>query len=75
MGLLYNRGDLVFQFLRYVVFIGMCTKDLNFQLKKSVYTLCFKPLSQDLVFDSSDIHRIKISNIFMLGSHQFRTSN
>ena len=67
MGLLYKRGEFVYLFLRYVVFIGICTQDYHFQIKKTVYTFCFKSVSQDLVFDSRNAHSIDISDIFMLG--------
>ena len=40
MDLLYKRGKLVFQFLRYVIFIGICIQDYNFQMKRTEFTPC-----------------------------------
>lgn len=75
MGLLYKCRELVFQVLRYAVFIGICTHDSHFQIKNRVFTFWFKLVPQNPVFDLPDIKSTDISNIYVLRSHQFRNTN
>ena len=75
MAFLYKRAERDFQFLRYVDFIGICSHEYHLQIKTE-FILCVSNRSHRIfVFDSLDVYSIDISDTFMLGSYQFRTTN